>query len=386
MAGKKNTTSGVYVMYRRPVFSNVVLTNKNFDKHYRGALLYAHNELSSNELKKEVAKYLKSIDAKHPLLDRIKDIHENRLAIVGKYMYILNHGGNLPPDVLPSVMPALEKVVGEEEAKAAAIAREAKYNASKNPTADVAPKAVVSIQDRLRDRAREVSSEIEGWIDEFISDKKLAVKPVDDFVNLFKASDLKGPHMKYVHTAFAARAEHMALVADGKDKLLLEGYSNFTKPELKKLSQFFQNLISAVGMMQEVAKVERGPRKKKPVSQEKMVAKMKFKKDDPTLSIVSMYPIQLLGAKEAWVYNTKTRKLAQYKALDERGLLVKGTSIDNISSDSREKLLRKPAETLAEFRKTSKVKLRTFLEELGTVDVEASGRMNEFCIILRIDK
>jgi len=391
MAGRKKAASGgVYVVWSKPVFTNVVRTNKNFERNYHGALMYAHNELSASDLKKEVVKYLKHIDPKHPFLERIKDIHENRLAVVGKYMYILNHGGDLPDKVTPTVIPALEKVINEEEQKAEAIRAEAKFKAGKKEDADndgsEAPKVVISIQDRLRDKAREVAGEVEGWIDDFILDKKIPVKTVDEFVALFKANELKGPHMKYMQQSFTRRAEHAAIVAEGKDKELLEGYSNYTKPELKKMSQFFQNLLSATEMLQEAAKVVRAPRKKKPVSQEKMVAKLKYKKDDASLGLVSLNPVQIIGAKEVWVYNTKTRKLAQYKTLDERGLLVKGASIDNFSSDSLEKTVRKPAETLAEFKKASKVKLRTFLKELSTVDVPAQGKLNEHHIILRIDK
>ena len=139
-------------------------------------------------------------------------------------------------------------------------------------------------------------------------------------------------------------------------------------------------------MLQEVAKVVRAPRKKKPVSQDKLIARLKYKKDDSTLGIVSVNPIQLLGAKEVWVYNTRTRKLSQYKANDIDGISVNGTGLVNYSTDSVEKTVRKPVETLAEFKKASKVKLRTFLKDLSTVDTPCSGKLNEHCVILRADK
>lgn len=388
MAGKKKIT-GAFVSWPKPVFTSTVRTNKNFERNYQGAMLYAHYELSSIDLKKEVVKYLKNIDPKHPWLERIKDIHENRLAVIGKYMYILNHGGDLPDKITPTVMPSLEKIINEEEAKALKEKQEAAYLAQKaGPGAVVseAPKNVISIQDRLREKVREVAGEVEGWIDDQVLDKKLPVKTVDEFVALFKANDLKGPHMKYMQQSFERRGAEIAKAVEGKDKDLNEGYSNFTKPELKKLLALYENLLSATGMLQDAAKVVRAPRKKRPVSQEKLVAKLKYKKEDPTLGIVSQNPVQILGAKEVWVYNTKTRKLAQYKTLDERGLLVKGASIDNFSIDSLEKTVRKPAETIAEFKKASKVKLRTFLKELSTVDVPANGKLNEHHIILRIDK
>ena len=192
--------------------------------------------------------------------------------------------------------------------------------------------------------------------------------------------------MRHMQAIFERRANEVYDAVAGEDKELTDGYSNFTKPELKKYELFHRNLFKACEMLQDVAKNERAPRKKKPVSQEKLVAKLKYKKDDSTLGIVSMNPVHIIGAKEVWVYNTKTKKLAQYKAIDERGLLVKGASLENYSSESAEKTLRKPADTLAEFKKASKVKLRTFLKELTTVDVPCGGKLNEHHVILRIDK
>ncbi|HEY6436446.1 MAG TPA: hypothetical protein VIY47_07640, partial [Ignavibacteriaceae bacterium] len=346
--------------------------------------LYAHYELSATELKREVIKYLKTINPKDPLLARIKDINENRFVPVGKYMYILNHGGDIPENVLPTLIPALEKMLVEEERKIMIAEKENSY--SEKIVQPAVVKLVPTIQDRLSERAHEVAGEIEGWIDDFCLDKKSPAKTVDEFVRLFKACELKAPHMRHMQNIFERRADEIARAAEGKDKDLNEGYSNFTASEIKKFHIFHQNLLGACIMLQEVAKVARAPRKKKPVSQEKLVARLKFKKEDSTLGIVSPPAVQILGAREVWVYNTKTRKLAQYKAFDERGILVKGASLENFSSDSAEKTVRKPAETLADFKKASKVKLRTFLKELSTVDIPAQGKLNEHHIILRIDK
>lgn len=390
MAGKKRTAD-VFVAHTKPVFAQVVKTNKNFRANFQGALMYAHYELTTADLKKEVIKYLKTLDAKNPLLDRIKDIHENRFGTVGKYMYILNHAGDIPDEYMISLMPFLMKVIDEEEAKVAEAKKEAEYlekekGANKQDLPPSKALVTVTIQDRLREKAREVAGEVEGWLDDFHLNRKMAVKTVEDFVNLFKTFELKAVHMRHIQPSFERRGNEIIEAIEGKDKDLNEGYCHYSKPELKKLSQFYQNLLGACNMMQQVAKVTRAPRKPKPVSQEKIVSKLKYKKEDNSLGIVSQNPVHILGAKEVWVYNTKTRKLAQYKAFDERGLLVKGASLENFSSDSLEKTVRKPAETLTEFKKASKVKLRTFLKELSTVDVPAGGKLNEHHVILRIDK
>lgn len=385
MAEKK--LSGVYVSWPRPDFTVTVKTNKQFRRNFHAAMLYAHYELSAVELKREVVKYLKTKDSKHPLLERIKDMHENRFTTIGKYMYILNHAADIPDDIMAGLMPALEKVINEEEAKIAATEKELAHSKA-DATAEVQPvvKAVISIQDRLKDKAREIANEVEGWVDEFTINKSLPTKTVDDFVNLFKSNDLKAQHMRYIQEIFTRRAAEAAEALEGKDKDLVEAYSNFTKPELKKYDAFHKNLFKACGMMQEVAKVERAPRKKKPVALDKVVSKLKFKKEDSALGIVSLNPVHIIGSKEVWVYNTKTRKLSQYKAADGNSLSVKGASLLNYSPDSAEKTLRKPAEALADFKKASKVKLRTFLKELTTVDIPCSGKLNEHHVILRIDK
>lgn len=383
MAVKKY--KGSFTDWPKPIFAQTVRTNKHYRQHYQGALMYAHYEMSSIELKKEVVKYLRNIDTKHSMLDRIKEMHENRFATIGKYVYILNHGGDLPDNVTPSVMPFLEKIINREEIKAEAERKELAL-VVQTSEATVVNKIVVSIQDRLREKAREVAGEVEGWIDDFCQDKKMPAKTVEEFVNLYRTYELKGPHARHMQNIFERRAAEIVEAAEGKNKDLNEGYSNFTKPELKKFALFHTNLLKACDMLQEVAKVERAPRKPKPVSQDKIVSKLKFKKDDNTLGIVSLNPVLILGSKEVWLYNTKTRKLAQYKALDERGLSVKGAGLINYTTDSVEKTIRKPAETLAEFKKTSKVKLRTFMKDLTTVDIPCNGKLNENHIILRIDK
>jgi hypothetical protein len=266
-----------------------VKSNKNFRRNFHAAVLYAHYELSAVELKREVVKYLKSINPKHALLDDIKDIHENRFTTVGKYMYLLNHGADVPEDILPGVMPALEKVVYDEKIKAvsAQASTPTTDSSDESATKDIveAVKPTISIQDRIKEKTHDVAGEIEGWIDEFIMDKKSPVKSVEDFVTLFKSAELKAPHARIMHTIFKHRADEIAEAALGKDKDLAEAYSNFTKAELKKHDLFHKNLLAACVMLQEVAKVERAPRIKKPVAKEKIISKLKYKKEHLHLNL-----------------------------------------------------------------------------------------------------
>lgn len=372
----KNNAPLMYASFGKPDFSKIKLDSGDFQTRFHSAMIYLHAEISYADLKKEVIKYLKSVDTKHPLLSSISGVDEKRIAVFGKYMYIINHKGEIPQEIMEVLIPKLEDTVRQELEK----------NASKEQPKEVTdPVTPISIQDRLMDRARQVASEIEGWIDEF-SANKTVVKTTTDFDTLFKTSELKAPHMRFMKSIFENRAQEIGLAAEGKDRDLVEAYANFTKKELKLFDQFFKNMFSACDMLNESAKANRVPRKKKAISQEKVVSKLRYKKEEPSLGLASLNPVQIIGSREVWLYNVKTRKLAQYKAMDERGLLIKGTSILNYGSDSKEKILRKPSETLAEFKKASKVKLRTFLKDLTTVDTDVNGKVNENHVILRIDK
>jgi hypothetical protein len=102
------------------------------------------------------------------------------------------------------------------------------------------------------------------------------------------------------------------------------------------------------------------------------------------LKLVSVNPQDIIGSKEVWVYNTKTRKLGKYVASAYQELTVKGASIANFSeADSICKTLRKPEEKLKEFKAAGKVALRKFLEDINATDTKMNGRLSEETIILK---
>ena len=103
------------------------------------------------------------------------------------------------------------------------------------------------------------------------------------------------------------------------------------------------------------------------------------------MKLVSINPVDIIGAKELWVFNTKTRKLGRYIAEEYKDLGVKGTSITGYNeTTSIQKTLRKPEEKLKEFKAAGKVQLRKFLDEINATDTMMNGRLNEETILLRI--
>jgi hypothetical protein len=137
-------------------------------------------------------------------------------------------------------------------------------------------------------------------------------------------------------------------------------------------------------MLMQEAKVNRAPRAKKTQPKEKLVAKLKYKKQDEALKLVSINPTDIIGVKELWVYNTKSRKIGKYVATEFSELGVKGTTIVNFDeAKSIMKTVRKPEEKLKEFKAAGKVQLRKFLDEINATEARMNGRINEEIILLK---
>jgi hypothetical protein len=138
-------------------------------------------------------------------------------------------------------------------------------------------------------------------------------------------------------------------------------------------------------MLAQEAKVNRKPKARKAQPKEKVVAKMKYKKSDEPLKLVSVNPADIIGSKELWIFNTKTRKLGRYVADEYKDLGVKGTTITGFNATTSVcKTLRKPEDKLKEFKAAGKVQLRKFLDGINATDTMMNGRINEETILLRV--
>jgi len=138
-------------------------------------------------------------------------------------------------------------------------------------------------------------------------------------------------------------------------------------------------------MLGQEAKANRKPKARKAQPKDKIVAKLKYMKSNEPLKLVSINPTDIIGAKELWIFNTKTRKLGKYVAAEYQDLGVKGTTITGFSEMlSVQKTVRKPEEKLKEFKAAGKVQLRKFLDTINATDTMMNGRINEDTILLKV--
>ena len=238
------------------------------------------------------------------------------------------------------------------------------------------PAVVISIQDRIIEKAHELAAEIDGQIDDFVE----AGCPANFKIAL---RGISGPVAKHSSEFYQPMLAELNEALEGNDEQLVEGYSNFTKPQLKR---FIALVDSVIGSMEQAKKVVvRKPRARKQKPAGEIVKNLKFMKEDSELGLKSVVAASIVGSTELWVYNTKYRKLQVYRAIDGGLLTVKGTSILNYDTKtSGSKTLRKPAEQLKPMLDMTKRPINAAYKAIKGVEATPNGRINEECILLKV--
>lgn len=232
-----------------------------------------------------------------------------------------------------------------------------------------------TIQDRLSEKTSELIGELEGKYDDLE-----AFKPYDWLV----ANNVVQTQLGKYETLFERRKAELQEAQTKSDPQLKEAYSHYKAADFKRHLAWIDDLLTAIEQYRGVKKASKKARVRKAPSKEKLVAKLKYARDNKVLKIVSINPADIIGAQELWVYNHKTRKLGKYVAASYHTLGVKGTTITGFDEDkSVAKTLRKPEDQLKEFAKAGKVALRTFIKDLKAVEVRLNGRISEDVLLLK---
>lgn len=242
-----------------------------------------------------------------------------------------------------------------------------------------------TIQDRMREQLSEIIGEIDTWEDQVFADKKFEAPKLFDWLKLQEVAQM---HVNKIKEYYSPRiAEFNEFQAKDCDEDLKAGYSYLKPADIKRIQAFYDGLMNDLDSYLTTKKVARKIRAKKAPSKDKLVNKMKYKIEDNELKIVSISPVQIVGASELWVYNTKYRKLFKIVADPQmKQLTVKGSAIIGYDEKlSVGKTIRKPAEQLKDFSKAGKVKLRSFLDDIKAVPVKFTGRIGKDMILLRVD-
>ena len=329
----------------------------------------------ADQAKSWIIEYLKEFHkSEKELIKNANRIDANHCRTSGWNCRILLLGGDLPQDLrnrnearIRALAAAAGRTGGSDEAEEA-------------PKEEV--KQVISIQERVANRANELIGDIEEQIDMYYRDGTdfkigtwLSNREVKPMIAQ-KIADYYKPLYAEIFDAL-----------NGKDDQLKEAYSSWKKPKLKAYLEFIRGIISAAEARATIVKATRKPRKKKEKTPVQLVAKLKYKEKDDEYKVTSVDPKQIIGCNQLWVFNTKYRTLAVYNAMGPAGLNVKGSTVIGFDEKtSIVKKLRKPNDQLKRLMDGGKVVLRKFMDDIKCKSKEANGRINNETILLRIIK
>ena len=286
-----------------------------------------------------------------------------------------------------------EKVRMESETKRLidSLTAEAKVSAtggakSKKSSAPVANKP--SVQDIMKDKAKEAAAELESVFDEYQS-LGCKAKFTNKVVETLSKLNILPQHVPYISDIWKKKRTEYEEVLKGKNAQLVESYSHRTKTQVKNILSFVDSVIGDLTNYVNIKKASKAPRKRKPVPVEKLVSKLKylkeFKDEASKLSLDSVHPTKIVGSSECYLYDVNKRKLVYLVADDySKTFSVKGTTILGFDTNkSQSKTIRKPGTQLPEFLKLGRPAGRKYFTDIKAVSTTVKGRTNEHMLILR---
>lgn len=334
---------------------------------YIGALNWYTYMCSSTEARKFIEEFLKETDLNTELrkFKKVPDVWvPNTAAWVAR---MLSRGMPLADSSFEYMMEEIKKSFN-------------KIPSNENTKKEKKPLApVISIQDRMREKANDIIGEIESIVDDREN------QPEFSLYNWLKEQDIPAAYAKHIVDFYTPVMIEYLEVEEGKDKDLNEAYAYLKKRQLAKEIKFFMMLVDDATRYGEVTKKVRKPRKPKSIPVAKKIKSLKYQKEDTNYKIASVNPEKIIGAKELWTFNTKYKVLTVFRALNREGLQVKGTSIINYdeSNSHTKRTGRKPEYFVDRALNGGKIVLRKLMDEMDK-ETALAHRINDNTILLRV--
>lgn len=346
----------------------------NYSRLLQGAMYYVHYEVPTKNLVASFVKYCERFDKKKAAL--LKLLPDYDFLSVGKYTYLAIKGVELEDSSLEYIERKYKEFLDKAEKIATIKNEEAKQKST-------AP--VMSIQGRMREQVSNLCADWDELVDQLCFGKDFDLNKFNPHgqMQAYNGGLIKAAHAKIIKDMYEPLYQEAQEVVEFKDEQLKEGYAYMTAKKRKEFLAFYEKIMIACDTFINTGKAVRKPRVKKAPSKEKLIAKIKYKENEPSIGLASVNPLSIIDCNTLWVYNTKNRKLGCYVA-DSLGqvLSIKGTSI--VGFDSKKsvcKTVRKP-EILKGANKLSRTKIQKQFDEIRATETSMNGRLNEHIILI----
>ena len=256
-----------------------------------------------------------------------------------------------------------------------------------------------TIQENMRDKTMYIEGAVHELIDQFtnanckdpdkyslmklLRDEGCPPQTIDIIADPLKAqlgeiNELMSPPSKKELATMSEQEQDMVTQLE-------EGYSHFGKLQIRALQKFLERAVADCASYVQVKKADRQPRPTKQKTPAQITRKFKYLRKFEELDLTSVSPEKMVNGTEAWLYNTKTRKLI-YVIADEviKTYSIKSNSVIGFDPNkSVQKTLRKPAEQIKELMKGGKPNNRKQFANIKATEIKYNGRGNEHVVILK---
>ena len=362
---------------REPVWDTeraAAMSQDEFDHFLRKSFFYYNYYYTQKDCKKHVVKWMQENNYSKADVSRFIRSPDRAIPMTACGLVMAQRQGMPMRDKeLQYLKDRLHEAINSDDLEPEAVAADKPVvQAVKAPT----------IQDRLNEKTAEHLAHFEALYDEVIAGD--TVKP--DAFNYLTANTVPQSQINKFEHLFTIRKGELLVAQERRDEQVEEAYKHYKAADFRRHHAFLDQLLLDLDQYRSVKKATNKARFKRAPNKEKVVSKLKYMREEKTLKLVSINPVDIVGAQELWAYNTKTRKLYKYVADTLQGPLgVKGTSLTGFDPvKSVGKTLRQPDEKLKEFAKATKVQLRKFLEDIKATETTGNGRMNSDTVLLKV--
>jgi hypothetical protein len=344
----------------------------NFEQAgYTTALMRALTWYHAENDRKTAAMFIRSyIKAKRPADLRVFDSCKGFMSPTYGYMArLVMRGAELAPHHLENLNASITEFLDKE----------------KTVVEVVEPKpqtAKPNIQAAMDAKIREYIGTLEGAVDDYVSEGTEFSLEAD-----LRAKEIPQAYVPKIQEWARKNLQQWIEILEGKDEQLNEAYAHYGKVARKNVAKFFGAMVEDCQKYGAFKKANRKPRPKKVKPPTVQVAKLQYLKEFPELGLVSVNPVEIIGASQVWIYNTKNKRVSLYRTESGAGLQCKGTRLQNYDPEiCDQRTLRKPGPMTQEILQAGKVQLRKFMESLSTKSSTPNGIVNGECVILRVVK
>ena len=360
----------------------LTFSNEEFDHHLRQSFRYYNYYYSTKDLKKYVVAWLRQHEGSEGL-------HKLDKTTIDRYQ---RSADCLTPFTVCALIKAHERgmplrdrhveYILEAVKKVLTLKADNDEDFEEKPEVKKAEVRIPTIQDRMNEVAKKHILYFEMLEDALYTGETIDPKAYEYLTKNNVPQVLIGK----ISAVFEPRCAEVREARTTKDEDLKDAYSYMKAADYKRYDAFYDKLFADLTAYNQTKKATKKAAVRKPPQKEKLVRGLKYLKQDAGMKLVSINPVDIVGAEQLWVYNVKNRKLGRYVAEDQGGVLgVKGTSITGFNeSKSTQKTLRKPEEQIKAFLASNKVELRKFLENIKTTEIALNGRINADTILLKV--